>query len=404
MSSKRREYHVDYRTKKAALFFVACDANPDTIVKITNAMRIKEYSPSEAADQSLQQQVRREADKIKGEAVPGPSAPAAAVAASALLTLSTTANVGRPALQTITTVPEAVFVLPAAGVAALPLPPRKTRKTLHQEQIARQNERKHRTVHAQAHTHATTLIAEERAKEKENRHRTDRDDPNFDAFADVQSQNYYSTTQFTMMGYKGEMLRAQYHKDKVRALRAAAPVTVAHTRKCQEALAAATTHGKMFFMTGGEHITLDDMFKSAEIVRQNAELVEVKKDKKRRLEYRARRKAALLVLDCLESLLENAVTRLTGKELEVLLRWKGVPVSKMGDVANRRVLYQQFADEGEEEEDDVSIPAPWTDDDEAGLVVLRNAPIEMADTSYGRFLTTDNTEEGRREGIPAHGC
>jgi hypothetical protein len=76
----------------------------------------------------------------------------------------------------------------------------------------------------------------------------------------------------------------------------------------------------------------------------------------------------------------------------------------MGDVANRRVLYQQFADEGEEEEDDVSIPAPWTDDDEAGLVVLRNAPIEMADTSYGRFLTTDNTEEGRREGIPAHGC
>ena len=52
----------------------------------------------------------------------------------------------------------------------------------------------------------------------------------------------------------------------------------------------------------------------------------------------------------------------------------------------------------------MSIPAPWTDDDEAGLVVLRNAPIEMADTSYGRFLTTDNTEEGRREGIPAHGC
>jgi len=40
---------------------------------------------------------------------------------------------------------------------------------------------------------------------------TDRDDPNFDAFADVQSQNDYSTTQLAMMGYKGEMLRAQYH-------------------------------------------------------------------------------------------------------------------------------------------------------------------------------------------------
>jgi hypothetical protein len=117
----------------------------------------------------------------------------------------------------------------------------------------------------------------------------DRDDPNFDAFADVQSQNDYSTTQLTMMGYKGEMLRAQYHEDKFRALRAAAPGTVAHTRERQEALAAATTHGKKFFVTGGEHITSDDMFKSVEIVRRNAEAVEVEKEKKRCLEYRAGR-------------------------------------------------------------------------------------------------------------------
>jgi hypothetical protein len=93
--------------------------------------------------------------------------------------------------------------------------------------------------------------------------------------------------------------------------------------------------------------------------------------------------------------LENAVTRLTGKELEVLLRWKGVPVSKMGNVANRRVLYQQFADGGEGEEDDASISAPWTDADKAGFVALRNAPIEMADTSYGRFLTTQKRDAER---------
>ena len=59
---------MDRRSKKAALFFVACDANPDTRVKIPDAMRIKGYSPSEAADRSLQMQVPREADKIKGEA------------------------------------------------------------------------------------------------------------------------------------------------------------------------------------------------------------------------------------------------------------------------------------------------------------------------------------------------
>ncbi len=162
---------MDRRAKKAALFFLACDANPDTRVKIPDSMRIKGYSISEAADRLLQQQVRHEADKIKGDAVPGPSAPAAAASASALITLLIMANVGRPALRTIT-VPAAVSVLPAAGVAALPSPPRKTWKTLHQEQIVRQNERKQKAVNAQAHARATTLIAEERAKEKENRRTT----------------------------------------------------------------------------------------------------------------------------------------------------------------------------------------------------------------------------------------
>ncbi len=64
-------------------------------------------------------------------------------------------------------------------------------------------------------------------------------------------------------------------------------------------------------------------------------------------------------------------------------------------MANRWVLYQQFADGGEEEEDDASIPAPWTDADETRLVVLKNAPIEKADTSYGRFLATQKRDAER---------
>jgi hypothetical protein len=138
------------------------------------------------------------------------------------------------------------------------------------------------------------------------------------------------------------------------------------------------------------------MFKSAEIVRRNAEAMEEEKEKKRRLEFSARREAALPILDRLKNVLGNAVTRLTGKELEVLLRWKGVPVSKMGNVANRRTMFQQFADGGEEEEDDAANnPAPWTDANEARLVALRNAPIEMADTSYGRFLATQKRDAER---------
>jgi hypothetical protein len=160
-------------------------------------------------------------------------------------------------------------------------------------------------------------------------------------------------------------------------------------------LTTATTHGKKFFVTGGKHITLDNIFKSAKIVSQNAEAVEREKDRKRHLEYHARREAALPVLDHLENELENVIAQLTGKELEVLLHWKGVPVLKMGNVGNRWVLYQQFTDGGEEEEDNTSIPTPWMDADEAGLVALTNAPIEMADTSYGQFLATQKRDAKR---------
>ena len=139
------EYHVDHRAKKAALFFLACGLNPDTRVKIPDAMRIKGYSNVEPANQLLQQQVRREAEKLKGEAIPCPPAPVAA-AASALMALSATANVGRLALRMILPNPAtmvAPFVTVGGGKAGiLPSPERRVRKTSHQAQIGKQNERK----------------------------------------------------------------------------------------------------------------------------------------------------------------------------------------------------------------------------------------------------------------------
>ncbi len=60
--------------------------------------------------------------------------------------------------------------------------------------------------------------------------------------------------------------------------------------------------------------------------RQKVEAMEREKDKKSRVENRVRRKAALPIVDHLENELENNVGRLKSKELEVLLRWKGVPV------------------------------------------------------------------------------
>jgi hypothetical protein len=62
----------------------------------------------------------------------------------------------------------------------------------------------------------------------------------------------------------------------------------------------------------------------------------------------------------------------------MLLWWKDVPVSKMGNVANRCILHEQFA-EGSTEEG--SIPTPRTENDQIELNALKNAPIKMANTS-----------------------
>jgi hypothetical protein len=50
MSLKRKEYEVDDRAKKEALFFLACEANPDTRLSIPPAMIAKEYLDVEAKD------------------------------------------------------------------------------------------------------------------------------------------------------------------------------------------------------------------------------------------------------------------------------------------------------------------------------------------------------------------
>jgi len=55
---------------------------------------------------------------------------------------------------------------------------------------------------------------------------------------------------------------------------------------------------------------------------------------------------ALPIVDRLNNELENEVGRLKSKELEALLRWKGVPVLTVGNVANKCILYQKFAEGG----------------------------------------------------------
>jgi hypothetical protein len=103
MSSKRKEYHVNCLAAKAAKFFLMCESHidPDMRIKIPAAMMAKGYSDEESKNRTLQMQVCREVEKIRGFDPPRPPE-AVAAAAMALLTLSAPPNATRVTLATIT--------------------------------------------------------------------------------------------------------------------------------------------------------------------------------------------------------------------------------------------------------------------------------------------------------------
>ena len=110
--------------------------------------------------------MRHESQKKAPKDTPCPES----AAASSLLALATMATTVRPALRSILSKQTVAPVIVVGGIDAsiLPSPERKLRKTSHQEQIGKQNERECKAVHAQAHARATTLVAKERMKLKEN--------------------------------------------------------------------------------------------------------------------------------------------------------------------------------------------------------------------------------------------
>ena len=149
------------------------------------------------------------------------------------------------------------------------------------------------------------------------------------------------------------------------------------THEQQVALGAAKTCRKRF------HLTSDHGFIAAEMCFCEAAVMEKEKETKSQMKGNAKRDAALIIFDCLENHLDGNINALLSKELDTLLKWKGVQVLKMDDKAAKRALYKTIVKEG----GGVETACLWMDAIKEELEVLKNAPIEMADTAYGRYET-----------------
>jgi hypothetical protein len=63
----------------------------------------------------------------------------------------------------------------------------------------------------------------------------------------------------------------------------------------------------------------------------------------------------------------------------------------MGYMASKRVPYQQFT--GDRGYNNLGNPARWREVDKANLEAQRNVPIEMGDTTHGRYKAQQNRDD-----------
>jgi hypothetical protein len=431
MSSGKQKNGADACAKKAAFLFVACERNPHPTgrLSIPNVLRVKGYSEDKAVNRMLQMQVRQEVKKLKGNSSVSAAATAMIMLSATTTTITTTTTTCMsllvscrfwglylfPGLPNATSVQQetdrnyglfkkVVRRNPAALTTSCytqKMPIRLSVSTFGlviyggvcpqmsvgcEDAIAKAFS-VNRNLECWAAVGAVPLRIKCLSNNNVRHNGNNGNDPEYNKCQIIQLKNDYSCAQLSTMVYDANLLKTEFNEDGIRAAAAEEEldlsITVANTHEWQEALAKAATYGKKFYVTGGKHITSDDMFIAAEMGNCKREIAETEKDKKVRVDFHTRRGPTLINLDRLDHKSDSNVVRLVNKEMEVLLRWKGVPLSKMDNMASKRALYQQFV--GETREDDLGNPACWTEVDDNHLEALRISPIEMGDPAYERF-------------------
>ena len=199
-----------------------------------------------------------------------------------------------------------------------------------------------------------------------------------------------------MRGFMGHLLKVQFKEDEIRARQEALLVTDPQSDARREAMRNASTAGARFFAYGGSgHVTSDDVIANINMNNLQPMIAALEKEKKLRTEYHLKLAAAQPILERLENVLSNNTDRLNGGDLAVLLKWKGIAASKMGNLDAKRRMYRDILEKESEDENLPPSPLPWTEEEEEALENLKNSnvgDISTADTASARFAARQKKE------------
>lgn len=159
-------------------------------------------------------------------------------------------------------------------------------------------------------------------------------------------------------------------------------------------IANTSTHGQLWHVTGGEHLTSDD-FIIARALKERAALVKEKEaEKKRSKEAEKRRDDAMKLIEKLQggeseiSVYDHSEKLRVG-ELEILLKWKlsrnSVPSDVKRSKATRLAKWQQLKS--------ATVPMDeWTEENEKELVELKRNDIGIENTSLAKLKKRQSNE------------
>jgi hypothetical protein len=149
-------------------------------------------------------------------------------------------------------------------------------------------------------------------------------DPQAAQLATIVVKNKEACDKLCNLGYQGDLFRVEL---KIKELsEQPGRLTTENTTERREALASARTAGVYFKVTGGDHLTSDDMLIGYELVKRKEEMAKL--ESQEALGATRRNELAQAVINRfqtekqVDAIMTDDPSTLTNKELYILLKWK----------------------------------------------------------------------------------
>jgi hypothetical protein len=215
-------------------------------------------------------------------------------------------------------------------------------------------------------------------------------DPEAARLSTILVKNKEACDKLCDLGYKGNLFRVNLKIQE--ASEQPGRLTTENSIERREALGKARSAGVHFKVTGGDHLTSDDMFIATELLARREEITKLESQKQDALGATRRNELAQGVINRLreekqvDAIMMDDPSSVTNKDLDILLKWKMDSETTPGAVGkNKGTRVAKWIELRNAAVNDDDEPHPnWTVELEAELQRIKNTELTLKDTALER--------------------